>query len=104
MDRNDCIHVRVSTAEKHRITEAAQQAHQSVADYLRAVAFDRITAEQQADRLLAALLAAIGDGGQQVGEHLDRVSEYLTTLASKDDLRKLAEWMATKFESIGAKP
>ena len=103
MDRNDCIHLRVSTGEKHRITEAAQQAHQSVADYLRSVVLDRVTAEQQSDRVLAATLGAVGDTGQQLGEHLNQLGEYLTTLASKDDLRKLAEWMATKFDASGAK-
>lgn len=97
MNRNDFINLRVSAAEKHRITEAAQRLEMTTADYVRAAAAERVNMEAFADRLITTLLASLNDQSDRIGGDLHALAQRVGVSATRDDLRKLSEWLAERL-------
>jgi len=95
--RSDYINLRVSPEEKRRIADAAGRIDMTVADYVRASATERMTMEQLADRLLAILLAALNDQSERLGSDLNNIAQRVGATASRDDLKKLSEWIAGRL-------
>lgn len=97
MNRNDFITLRVSAAEKRRIAEAAQKLEMTTADYVRAASSERVNMEAFADRLIATLLASLSDQSEQIGNDLHALAQRVGVTATRDDLRKLSEWLAQRI-------
>jgi hypothetical protein len=97
MNRNDFITLRVSIAEKRRIAEAAQKLEMTTADYVRAATSERVSMEAFADRLIATLLAALSDQSERIGNDLHALAQRVGVTATRDDLRKLSEWLAQRI-------
>lgn len=97
MERRETIHTRVTGTEKRRITDAASTAGRTTADFLRDAVLNRITGEQQADRLMVALTAAVDDHVDQLRRDVAALSQQQSGAATKADLTKLAEWLITRL-------
>jgi hypothetical protein len=99
MRRNDYINLRVSRDEKQRIAGAAQRMELTVADYVRAAAAERINMEAFADRLITTLLASLNDQSSRIGNDLHALAQRVGVTATRDDLRKLSEWLDERLRS-----
>lgn len=102
--RNENLVLRMSSQEKHQVVAAAEHAGVTVTQYARKAISERAQVEAVADRLLVAILSAIEEHAQRVVDGLTSINQKLGTVASKDDLRKLAEWVASRLPTEGRQP
>lgn len=102
--RNENLVLRMSSQEKHQVVTAAEHTGVTVTQYARKAIIERAQAEAIADRLLVAILSAIEEHAHKTLDSLSTVNEKIGTNASKDDLRKLAEWIAARLPTAGRQP
>jgi len=102
--RNENLVLRMSPQEKRQTVLAAEQAGVTVTEYSRKAIIERAQIEAVADRLLIAILSAIEEHTHKTLDGLRSVNERIGTTASKDDLRKRAEWIASRLPAEGRQP
>ena len=102
--RNENLVLRVSSQEKQQVVTAAERAGVTATEYSRKAIVERAQIESIADRLLVAILTALDDHAKQIAGQLNSLRERTDVAATKNDLSKLAEWIANRTSNNGRTP
>lgn len=100
----DVLSLRIARGDKQALAAAAERTGSTLSGYALAAITQRVSAEAIADHLLAAILAALDDQTKQTTGQLNTLRERVDTAATKEDLRKLAEWIASRPATAGRTP
>ena len=92
----DVLSLRIAHSEKQALAAAAERTGTTLTGYALAAITERTRAETIADRLLVAILAALDDHTKQITGQVNALHARVDATASKDDLRRLAEWIASR--------